>query len=145
MKKRPYLLSVLFSAALTAVLLGCLIARLVYPLVILPRWDVPNLVGLSAAVLVLEGYLSGKNRRNYVAVFLFAAASSGVLPWAVGFVVPGEMGKYALTGGAVFCATSWLYDSLTDRLSTGPAAKAAPVLGGVGLYLAAQCFQSIGL
>jgi hypothetical protein len=34
---------------------------------------------------------------------------------------------------------------MEDRLSTGPAAKLAPILSALGLYLAAQCFMGIGL
>lgn len=145
MKKKSYLLSVFFSAALTLTLLGCGIARLVYPMVILPQWNIPNLVALSAMVLVLEQYLVGAEKKNYLALFLFSALSSGLLPWAVGYILPLEMGKYALSGGLVFTATAWLFESLTQRLSSGPAAKAAPLLGGAGLYLAAQALQGIFL
>lgn len=143
MKHKNDLLSILFTLGMTATLLGCLIARLVYPLIILPRWDVPNLVGLSAIVLALEHVLAPGAKRNYVAIFLFSALSSALLPWAIGFIAPASMLRYALSGGIVFTVTTWLFDSLVNRLSTGPAAKAAPVLGAMGLYLAAQCFQGI--
>jgi len=33
---------------------------------------------------------------------------------------------------------TWLFSSIQDRLSTGPAAKAAPVVSAFGLYLAIQ-------
>lgn len=145
MKKRSYLLSVFFTAALTLVLLGCVIARLVYPMVILPQWNIPNLVALSAVVLVLEHYVVGESKKNYLALFLFSALSSGLLPWAVGYILPLEMGKYALSGGMIFAATAWLFESMEKRLSTGPAAKAAPVLGALGLYLAAQALHGIFL
>lgn len=143
MKDKNHLLSVLLTLGLTATLLGCFIARMVYPLTILPRWDVPNLVGGSCIVLVLEHVLAPGAKRNYVAIFLFSALSSALLPWAIGFIAPADMLRYALSGGIVFTATTWLFDSLAVRLSTGPAAKAAPVLGAMGLYLAAQCFQGI--
>ena len=32
---------------------------------------------------------------------------------------------------------------MMERLSSGPVAKAAPVLSALGLYLAAQCFAGI--
>lgn len=145
MKNKSYLLSVFFTAALTLVLLGCVIARLVYPMVILPQWNIPNLVALSALVLVLEHYAAGDSKKNYLALFLCSALSCGLLPWAVGYILPLEIGKYALSGGLVFTATAWLFESLRQRLSSGPAAKAAPVLGGLGLYLAAQALQGIFL
>lgn len=143
MKNKNHLLSVLFTLALTATLLGCLVARLIYPLTILPRRDVPNVVGLSCIVLVLEHYLAPGAKRSYIAIFLFSALSSALLPWAIGFVAPIAMPQYALSGGIVFTVTTWLFDSLVNRLSTGPAANAAPVLGAMGLFLAAQCFQGM--
>lgn len=145
MKNKNHLLSVLHTLALTATLLGCLIARLIYPLTILPQWNIPNLVGLSCLVLVLEHFLAPDAKRNYLAIFLFSALSSALLPWAVGYIAPISMVGYGLSGGVIFIATAWLFDSLVNRLSTGPAAKAAPVLGAFGLYLAAQCFQGIFL
>lgn len=145
MKKNSYLLSVFFTGALTLVLLGCVIARLVYPMVIVPQWNIPNLVALSAAVLVLEHYVTKSGRKNYWMVLVFSCLSCALLPWAAGCILPLEMGKYALSGGLVFTATAWLFESLRERLSTGPAAKAAPVLGAVGLCLAAQALQGIFL
>lgn len=143
MKIKNSLLSVLHTLALTATLLGCLIARMVYPLTILPQWSIPNLVGLSCLVLVVEHYLAPGAKRNYVTIFLFSALSSALLPWAVGFLAPMGMVKYALSGGLIFTATAWAYDSMMERLSTGPNPKAAPIPAALGLYLAAQCFQTL--
>lgn len=143
MKNKSCLLSVFFAAALTLVLLGCVIARIAYPMIILPQWNIPNLVALSAIVLVLAHYVVGDGRKNYLALFLFSGLSCGLLPWAVGYILPLEMGKYALSGGLVFTVTAWLFESMETRLSSGSAAKAAPLLGGIGLYLAAQALQGI--
>ena len=52
-------------------------------------------------------------------------------------------GKLAILGGVVFTATTWLYTSLQDRLSTGPLAKLAPVFTALGPYLASQCFAGL--
>jgi hypothetical protein len=38
----------------------------------------------------------------------------------------------------VFTVTTLLYTSMADRMSSGPAAKAAPVMSALGLYLAVQ-------
>ena len=51
----------------------------------------------------------------------------------------------AILGAVVFTAVTWLFSSMMDRLSSGPAAKLAPVMSALGLYLAAQCFMGIGL
>ena len=57
------------------------------------------------------------------------------------FVNPSVLGASGMDKGAVFTATAWLYSSAQDRLSTGPVAKAAPILTALGLYLAAQCLM----
>lgn len=143
MKNRNYLLSVLFTGVLAAVLLTCVLLRLIFPLVILPRWNIPNLVLLSVIALVMDGYAAKGAKRNYWLVFAFAALSCALLPWATGWVAPARMLSHGLSGGIVFTATAWLFTSMTDRLSTGPAAKAAPIMGALGLNLASQCFQGI--
>lgn len=143
MKDNKYLLSVLFTLTLACVLLVCVIVKLFFPLVILPQWNIPNLVLLSLIPLVLHSYLGKPGKENYLALFLLSAVSCALLPWVTGWIAPAGMLSCALSGGAVFTATAWLYASLTDRLSSGPQAKAAPILGALGLYLAAQAFQGI--
>lgn len=143
MKKNKYLLSVLFTVTMAATMLGCVLARLVYPMVILPQWNIPNLVALSAVVLLLDHYIGGQGKRSYLALLIFACLSCGLLPWATGWILPGQMPHYGISGGLTFTATAWLFESLRERLSSGPAAKAAPVLGALGLYLAAQALQGI--
>ena len=51
--------------------------------------------------------------------------------------------QLALVGGAVFTLLTFLYSSVQERLSSGPNAKAAPVLSALGLYLAFQVFANI--
>lgn len=143
MKENKYLRSVLFTLTLACVLLVCVIVKLVFPLVILPQWNIPNLVVLSLIPLVLCHYLGSSRAESLLSQFLFSAVSCALLPCATGYVAPAGMLSCALSGGVVFTATAWLYTSLTDRLSSGPQAKAAPILGALGLYLAAQAFQGI--
>lgn len=143
MKKNNYSLSVLFTVVLTLVLLCCAVARLVYPMVILPQWNIPNLVALSAVALVVNHYFGGRGRQCCGQLFLFAFLSSTLLPWAAGWCTPVQMLGYGISGGLVFTVTAWLFESLQERLSSGPAAKAAPLLGAAGLYLAAQALQGI--
>lgn len=143
MKDNKYLLSVLFTLTLACVLLVCVIVKLFFPLVILPQWNIPNLVLLSLIPLVLHSYLGKPGKENYLALFLLSAVSCALLPWVTGWIAPAGMLSCALSGGAVFTATAWLYASLTDRLSSDPQATAAPILGALGLYLAVQAFQGI--
>ena len=76
--------------------------------------------------------------QRYLKVMLF-----GLLPFAACFVGAAEAVKLAVLGGVVFTATAWLFTSIQDRLSSGPACKAAPVVSAFGLYLACQCFMGM--
>ena len=143
MNKKTYILNTLLAAALGLALLTCQLVRTFAPLVILPALDVPNLVLLSLVVLVLDHYLAPKADRCYICIPVFSALTFGLLPWAAGFATGAEALKLALLGGVAFTAITWLYTSIQDRLSSGPAAKAAPVLSALGLYLACQVLMGM--
>ena len=53
------------------------------------------------------------------------------------------MWKLAIGGAAVFTAATLLFSTIRDRLSSGPACKAAPLISALSLYLAAQCLTNI--
>lgn len=143
MKKNTYILNTLLAALMGIVLLVEIFIRAFSPAVIIPGWDVPNLVLVSLVALVLDHYLAKGAKRCYICIPVFAALTFGLLPWAAGFTTPMEALKLAVLGGVVFTATTWLYSSAQDRLSSGPAAKAAPVLAALGLYLAVQGLMGI--
>ena len=143
MKNKTYILNTLLAVVLGLALLTAQLVRAFAPLVILPQLDVPNLVLLSLAVLVLEHYLAPGADRCYICIPLLAVLTFGLLPWAAGFAAPVAALKLAVMGGAVFTAITWLYTSIQDRLSSGPAAKAAPVLSAFGLYLACQVLMGM--
>lgn len=143
MKNKTYILNTLLAAGLGLALLICQLVRAFAPMVIIPSLDVPNLVLLSLVVLVLDNYLAPKADRCYICIPVFAALTFGLLPWAASFVTAGEALKLAPLGGVVFTAATWLYSSIQDRISSGPAAKAAPVLSALGLYLAFQVLMGM--
>ncbi len=143
MKKNTYTLNTLLTAVLGAALLVCILVRTFAPRMILPLLDVPNMVLLSLAALLLDHYLAPGADRCYICVPVFSALSFGLLPFAACFVGGMEALKLGILGGVVFTVTTWLFTSMADRISTGPAAKAAPFASAMGLYLAAQCFMGM--
>lgn len=143
MNNKTNTLNTLLAVVLGIVLLVCVLVRTFAPRMILPALDIPNLVLLSLAVLLLDHYLAPGAKRCYICISVFSAITFGVLPFAGCFVGAGEAVTLAVLGGAVFTAVTWLFSSMMDRLSSGPAAKLAPVLSALGLYLAAQCFMGI--
>ena len=143
MKNKTYILNTILAAVLGLALLTAQLVRAFAPLIILPDLGVPNLVLLSLIVLVLDHYLSPGADRCYICIPVFAALTFGLLPWAAGFAAPAAALKLALLGGVAFTAVTWLYTSSQDRLSSGPVAKAAPVLSALGMYLACQVLMGM--
>lgn len=143
MKNKTYTLNTLLAVILGAVLLIAVFVRTFAPAIILPELDLPNMVLLSLLALLLDHYLAPGAKRCYICIPVFSAITFGLLPFAACFVGALDALKLALIGCAVFTAATWLFTSMEDRLSTGPAAKAAPIVSALGLYLAAQCLMGI--
>lgn len=143
MNKKTYTLNVLLAVILGAVLLVSVLVRTFAPRMILPALDVPNMVLISLIALLADHYLAPGAGRCYICIPVFSAVTFGLLPFAACFVGAGEALKLAVLGAVVFTAVTWLFSSMMDRLSSGPAAKLAPMLSALGLYLAAQCFMGI--
>lgn len=145
MKKNTYILSTLLALVVFAALLIAVIVRTVSPAVIIPVWNIPNLVLISLLTLLLDHYISPNTKRCYICIPVFAAITFSLLTWVSGFIAGTDVWKIALVGGIVFTSTTWLFTSIQDRLSSGPAAKAAPILSAFALYLAVQGFMNIFL
>ena len=143
MKNKTYFLNTMLTAVVGGALLICVLVRTFAPIVIIPELDIPNMVLLSLIALLLDHYLAPDAKRCYICIPVFSAIVFGLLPFAACFVGGLEAVKLGAVGAAVFTLTTWLYTSIQDRLSTGPAAKAAAIFSAVSLYLAAQCFMGI--
>lgn len=143
MKNKTYTLNTLLAAVLSIALLACILIRTLAPRMILPKLDIPNMVLISLVALLLDHYLAPGAKRCYICIPVFAAVTFGLLPFAACFVGILEALKLAVMGGIVFTAITWLYSSTQDRLSSGPVAKAAPILSALGLYLTFQAFAGI--
>jgi len=141
--KKTYILNTLLAAVFSAVLLVMIVMRAFFPVVILPQANIPNLVLISLVALLLDHYAAPGADRCYVCIPAFSAVSFGLLPFAACFVGVQDALKLGLTGGIVFTLTTWLFTSIQERLASGPAAKAAPVISALGMLLAAQCLTGL--
>lgn len=140
MKNKTYILNTLLAVVLGIYLLAAMIVRTFCPQIILPKANIPNLVLLSLIALVIEHYLVPGAKRCYICIPAFSAVTFGLLPYAAAFAAPLEALKLAAVGAVVFTATTWLFTTIQERLSSGPAAKASAFFSAVSLYMAAQCF-----
>lgn len=145
MKKNTYTLNTVLAAVFGTALLVCIFVRTFAPRIILPELDISNLALISLVALVLDHYLAPNAERCYICIPMFSAITFGLLPYAACFVTGGEALELAFFGGLVFTVMTWLFTSIQDRLSTGPAAKAAPVVSAFGLYLAIQALMGMYL
>lgn len=143
MKNKAYLLSTILTVVVGVAMLAIMLVHTFLPNIIIPKVSIPNLVLLSLIALVLDYYLAKGADRCYICIPVFALITFGLLPWIAGYAAAGEIWKLAIGGAAVFTAVTWLFSTICDRLSSGPACEAAPVISALGLYLASQCMVNI--
>ena len=143
MKNNQYLLNTILAVVVFVACAIALLVRVWLPAAIIPVLNIPNMVALSVIALLLEHFLVKTNPRCYICIPVFGVLTFGILPLMAGFACQHDFWKYGLVGGLVFTATTFLFTTATQRLLTGPKAKAAAVVTGVGIWLAAQCFAGI--
>ena len=144
MKNKTYTLSTVLIAVLTAVLAVMAVLRAFSPQIILPIFDIPTVTAISLVALVLDHYLARGAKRCWICIPIFAALSFGILPFAAGMVALSSTLGLALTGAAIFTVCTFVFSSVQDRLSSGPAARLAPIMSALGIWLAVQAFAGIG-
>ena len=143
MKEKTYTLNTMLIAVLGVSLLAAIQVRTFAPIVIIPALNIPNMVALSLSALLLDHYIAPGAKRCYICVALFSALAFGLLPWMACFVDSIAALKIGVVGGVTFTVTTLLFSSIQERLSSGPAAKAAPFMSALGLFLAAQALSGI--
>ena len=143
MKKSQYFLNTVLAIVVFAACAAALLVRVWLPAAVIPVLNIPNMVLLSVVALLLEHFIAPMNPRCYICIPVFSVITFGVLPLMAGLACQHDFWKFGLVGGVVFTAVTFLFTSLTDRLLTGPKAKAALVVCSLGIYLASQCFAGI--
>ena len=145
MKNKTYTLNTVLTAVLAAVLAVMVVLRAVSPQIILMQFGIVEITGICLIALVLDHWLAPGAKRCYICIPVFAALSFGILPLAAGLVAPMNALGLALSGCVSFTLCTFVFTSIQDRLSSGPAARLAPVMSALGIWLAVQAFAGIGL
>ena len=139
---KKYTLNTILPVVLGAYLLVTVIVRTFWPRMILPVLDLSMITAISLVALLIDHYLAPGAERCYICIPVFAAVTFGLLSFGA-YLGIAAAAALAVKGCIVFTAVTWLFSSMVDRLSTGPAAKAAPFVSAMGLYLAVQCFMGL--
>ncbi len=142
MKKKFDLLGFFLAVVVGAALLCAILLYTFFPRIILPKPDAIALITLTLIALVLNHYLS-KRKRIYPLVPVLGALIFGLFPLASCLVTPMDALKLALLGAVIVPVVTFLFDTMTDHLSSGPASKVAPLISAFGLFLAAQILTGI--
>ena len=143
MKNKMYFLNAALTVVLFIAALAVILVRTFAPQIILPELDIPNLALISLVSLIVDCYAAPGAKRCYICIPVFSALSFGLLGWAAGLVSPVDALILGIAGAVIFTALTWVFTSMVDRISSGPAAKAAPVVSAAGLYLAIQCLMGM--
>ncbi|MBQ7415490.1 MAG: hypothetical protein IJW14_00450 [Oscillospiraceae bacterium] len=143
MKNKTYVLNTALAVVVTIALAICVCIRVFAPAAIIPELNIPNIALLSLIAVLADHYLAPGAKRCYLCAAVFSALTFGLLPYVAGFAAGFTVLKLALVGAAVFTLITFLFSSVQERLSSGPAAKVAPLLSAFGLYLAFQIFTGM--
>ncbi len=141
--KKHDLLGIMLAGCTGFTLLIAIIIKNFFPRIILPKFDSIAVIALSLFALLIDYYFCGCSRRDFRLIPLYSALIFGLFPFASGFTSPIEALILSAIGAVLFTLITYLFDSMTDRLSSGPAEKIAPLISAFGLFLASQCLMGI--
>lgn len=145
MKHNPLKRSALLAAVVGLACLGLAVAGALAPMAVLPKLDLPLMLGLSAIVLTLDAY-TGRPGLSWPALLVNAVLGGAVfalLPWCAGVTGGVPVLTLGLAGAAVFGVSALLYTAALERIATGPKAPLAPAGTALMLYLAGQCLSGL--
>lgn len=141
MKKNTMIVNTLLAVVLGAGLLTGMVWRTFMPYVVLPELDVIAMTAFTLIALVVEYYMTGVQKRDWILQVVLATATFGGLALAAGLPYAGI--KTFLVGAVVFAVVTFLFDSMVKRLEVTTDKKYAVIPTAFVLYLACQCFMGM--
>ena len=143
MRKNEYLVNILLGAVMAVVMLWCMVAKLIWPVAVMPARNIPNLMIACTIALVLAQYLNPGAAYNWLCAAFLAGLTLGLFPFVAGVAEVEEIWKLVLVGGLVFLGCERMFHSVMDRLSSGPAGKLAPLSVGLVMVVMSQIFAGM--
>lgn len=143
MKQNPLKLNILLAAVVGIDCLVLALGSALAPQAIMPKFDLPMMLGLSLIALTIDAYWGPACSRPWFWTAALGAATFTLLPWCAGVTGGVTVGVLGLCGGAVFAVAAVLYAAAMERISTGSRAPLAPVSTALMLFLAGQCLNGL--
>ena len=141
MKKNTMMVNTLLAVVLGAGLLAGMVWRTFMPYVVLPELDVIAMAAITLIALVVEYYMTGVQKRDWILQVVLATVTFGGLALAAELPYAGI--KTFLVGAVVFAVVTFLFDSMVKRLEVTTDKKYAVIPTAFVLYLACQCFMGM--
>ncbi len=143
MNKKHTLLGFVLAVLTGTALLAVLVTNAFFPHIILPKPNASALIILCLVSLVIDCYIARDRRHDFRFIPVYGALIFGLFPMAAFVASPLDSLKLAVLGAVILTITTYVFDSVIERLSSGPASKAAPIISAFVLYLSAQCLIGI--
>ena len=143
MRKNEYLVNILLAVIMALMMVGFLVARTVYPILLLPARSIPNLIIACVMALVAAEYLNPGAKYNWFCSAILAGLTLGLFPFVAGIAEVEEIWLLVLTGTASFLFTERMFTSILDRIASGPRARLAPLSAGLVICLIGQIFAGM--
>ena len=112
MKKNTLMVNTLLAVVLGIGLLVGMVWRTFMPYVVLPELDVIACVGITLIALLLEYFIVGVQKRNWILQIILAAITFGGLAFVAGLPYAGI--KMIFSGGVVFLVITSLSNIITE-------------------------------
>lgn len=141
MKNKKFLLSIFLVTAISVSLLVMILVRTFLPIVIIPKFNVCNIMIVSLIAILINYYLTEEDF-DFIAIPV-AFLAFGILPYVSGFVTIIEALILALKGTVTFTVAMFIFSIAIERLSLNKKNYFAPIIIAFMLYLATQCLMGI--
>ncbi len=143
MNKKHTLLGFILAVTTGVALLAILVTDAFFPNIILPKPNASAIIILCLVSLVTDHYIARDRQHDFRFIPVYGALIFGLFPMAAFVASPLNSLKLAVLGAVILTVATYVFDTIIERLSSGPAAKAAPIISAFALYLSAQCLIGI--
>ena len=93
--------------------------------------------------MIINGYVGRQGEEERPFSLLLAGLTFTLLPLSAGWSAGLPLWKVFVAGTVSYGITEILYTSVLKRMASGSRAPLAPVVDGMLLWLASQCFQGM--